>query len=73
MSKKCQHEADWHSASVAFQDDEYCMVALPCLHCSECAFADLGPKHFKWDDDDDPPDDDSLPPKVGPTKPADAA
>jgi hypothetical protein len=54
MSKKCKHEADWHSASVAFRDDEYCKVALPCLHCDECAYADLGPKYFTWNDDDSP-------------------
>jgi hypothetical protein len=39
----CWHELDWDSAEIA---DEYhggCTVILECRHCSESAFADLGP------------------------------
>jgi hypothetical protein len=53
MTKQCQHEADWDSTSVVDREYGVCSVGLVCLHCDVCAFADLGPEHFKWDDWDD--------------------
>jgi hypothetical protein len=54
MSKKCKHEANWRSTSVVSRDDEFCSVGLVCLHCDECAFADLGPEAFRWSEDYSP-------------------
>ena len=72
MTKKCQHEPDWDSTEVAARDDEYCEVALVCLHCGENAFADIGPDHFKWSHDGSPVDDLS-PHSVGSEEPPDDA
>lgn len=56
VSKKCKHEANWRSTSVVCRDEDFCSVGLVCLHCDECAFADLGPEAFRWSDDNSPVD-----------------
>jgi len=56
MGKTCKHQADWESTSVVSRDEDFCSVGLVCLHCRECAFADLGPEAFRWNDDDSPLD-----------------
>jgi hypothetical protein len=54
MGKTCKHEADWSSTWVRIRDHEYCEVLLSCRHCGARACADIGARHFKWNDDGSP-------------------
>jgi hypothetical protein len=56
MGETCKHRADWQATSVVSRDEDFCSVGLVCLHCGECAFADLGPEAFRWSDENSPVD-----------------